>query len=166
MIKKNSPVLLLRYNTYQDFDFVKTHSEILKAVGSVWLLKLGKQIPESSLNTFLENDGNIILKAPKKKGGYYHYAHMIGYHVGKPSEDMIYPDYYRKMVRDSYEYTLCGSWIKIDYLELLDFDVLGHFYLIKNGKPMVDIINSTRTATLYVESDEDITIGAQREWGN
>ena len=49
IIKKKSPILILRINNFHSFNFIEEHSKVLKSVGDVWLLKTGKLIPEKAL---------------------------------------------------------------------------------------------------------------------
>lgn len=156
MIEKKTPVLVLRYNSYRNCDFIEEHKNIITNSGSVWMVKLGKKIPESSLNTFQEAGGNLLLKSPKKAGDRFYYAHMSGFSNGKPKADYIYPEYYAKIIEESCEYTLDGTWIRIDELFEVKDEYIDHFHLIKNGSSLRAIINATRTSTLYVESDCDL----------
>ena len=154
MIEAKKPVLVVRYNCFRDFDFIDEHSRILQEAGHVWMLKVGKKIPLLSLRNFEEAGGHILLKSPKKLGNRYYYAHMVQYRHGSPGEDMCYPSYYHAMTEESYDYTLDGTWLQFDKLFEINDESIDHFHLIKNGAALRDIINATRTSTLYVESDK------------
>lgn len=158
MIEANKPVLVIRYNCFKDFDFILEHCKLLQEGGHVWMLKVGKKIPITSLENFEEAGGQLILKSPKRLGNRYYYAHMTKYKHGSPSADMKFPSYYHAMTEESYDYTLDGTWLQIDDLfEISDKDV-DYFHLIKNGAALRDIINATRTSTLYVESYKAIEL--------
>lgn len=145
----------MRFNSYKDNDFIGTHSNIINSIGAVWMVKLGKKIPEKSLEMFIAAGGHLILKAPKSDGGRYYYAHMKEYHIGEPKSNFTYPEYYQVMIDEMCDFSLDGTWICIDSIKSFDAKLIDHLYL-RNGKTLADVVNKTRTATFYVSSDRDL----------
>ena len=158
IIKKKSPILILRINNFHSFNFIEEHSKVLKSVGDVWLLKTGKLIPEKALNTILDAGGILILRAPKKQGGQWYLSYFDKYKIGLPSSGMHYPTYYQLLC--SFEASPCpyGTWFHIRDFKEIGEDIVSHLTLRANGHAVLDVINRTRTAYLYAESDIDTNI--------
>lgn len=161
MIRKNESVLVIRYNEYRQYSFFKEHCQILDDVNYVWIHKMGREIPESSLKKFCENGGHILFKSPKKNGEHYYYAHFVECKNGKLNDKKAYPNYYQEMIEDIgglYECTLDGTWFKVDYLHEMNNNDVEKIVLEKNGKHISEVIKSTRTTTLHAASVDDIFV--------
>ena len=149
----NRKILLLRYSNYRRYDFISCHNELAKKNGSVWMLKAGKQIPETSVNSVIADGGLVVLKAPKSCGGNFYATRILDFFNGSPKDGMVYPDYYRQMEKDEQMWflaSLTGSWFKIAELEELSGEDASRLHLVSNGKSAIDVLNSTRTAVMYV----------------
>ena len=51
----NKKVIVLRINCYRDYDFIAEHNKIVDKQGGVWLLKIGRKIPERRLEDLYRN---------------------------------------------------------------------------------------------------------------
>lgn len=161
VLKKNTAILLFRYNNYKNYDLIKEHKEKLSKAGSVWVLKTGKYMPETKVKMIMESGGLMLLRAPKKSGGGYTYAHIKSVYAGTPKKDMNYPEYYNEMLMDDSLWivdSLDGTWFEIDMLADVPSNASEHIHLLSNGKLVEDVIKTTRSAMMYVTSDSDIEI--------
>ena len=146
-------MMVIRFFSVRKVDFISEHKVLIEKNGSVWMLKSGKKIPDSSLKNVLESGGVILLKAPKIEGGRFYKAHFVDFFLGVPKPEMIFPDYYSSL-ENEYDYEksiLDGTWFKVDsILEMQDSDV-DELVLWSNGKKLKDVINQTRTSVMYVK---------------
>lgn len=161
-IEASKKMLVIRYNNYNNFNFIKEHTKLIDEKGYVWVYKVGKMIPNSSLESVLDESGKIIFKAPKKDGGNYYLASFQGYSNGIPPIDRNYPEYYSEMLNMELISNLKGTWLKISKIVLLQKEEVEMLYLCKNDKSLVEIVNSTRTSILYVYSSRNAEIGGNR----
>ena len=165
-IGRNQKLLLLRYNEYRKYDFMKEHGEILKKNGCVWLLKVGKPLPEKSMDSIMESGGWIVFRGPKARGGKLYIAHCREYFNGLPNEKMKYPQYYEEMIDDEDTWfvdDLHGTWLCIDYLAEKTSEISKHLFLLSNQKSAIDVLNVTRSSVMYVFSDVDVQVGFGKE---
>lgn len=160
VIKRETPILLIRYNRYKKYDFVKEHSRCLTSKHNAWMLKAGKRMPEKK-STEIMRGGWVILRSPKRDGGVYCLAHVVSMFYGEPNPSMHFPDYYYEMLSDNSLWmfgSLAGTWFEIDSFHFVKETFKDHLQLLSNKKYVEDVIRSTRSATLYVELDEDMII--------
>ena len=160
VLTQGNTCLLIRYNTYHDYDFILEHQKIIQQVGYVWMLKLGKKIPEKSVRRVINSGGTVLLRAPKKEGGGLYAAQILD--VQYSIEEKAYPTYYNEILSNSMSELLYNmhasekTWLKIVNLNPIDDIYKTHFRLQKNGKPLLDVLDSTRTAVMYVYPDIDM----------
>ena len=165
-IAKNQKMLLLRYNEYRKYDFIKEHSAILRQNGYVWLLKVGKSLPDKSVDSIMKCGGWIVFRGPKARGGRLYIAHCREYFNGLPDGNMKYPRYYEEMIEDEDTWfvdDLYGTWFCIDYLEERTLDISSHLFLLSNQKSVIDVLNATRSSVMYVFCDIDIRVDFEKE---
>lgn len=124
-------------------------------------MKGGKSLPERRIQKIMDNGGVLILKEPKSNGGKYYITSILEMKNGIVNNEMVYPSYYDEMVND-YDCiaidSLDGTWIKINYLNVIDDLALNHIRLVSNKMPLDEVMASTRSTLLYVESDMDIEL--------
>ena len=159
MIEAKKKCLLLRFGNYREYDFINEHKEVIRKYGYVWMLKVGKCIPQSRLDEVFDENRALLLKAPKSIGGKYYHAEVDDYYRGEPRMDMPYPPYYSKMLSDEVWWnvdSLYGTWLRITAISELGKENIEHLYLFSNKKPVESVLSSTRTSTLYVYSDLSI----------
>ena len=157
-IKANEKMLLLRYSNYKKFNFIEEHQKTLAAEGTVWMLKIGKKIPETKLKDIYEHGGVLILRSPKASGSKYYAAQIKKCFNGEPDFEMLYPEYYETMLDDDDMWTmdsLEGTWFQVTAVKELSEDAAFHFFLISNGKPVEEVLSSTRSSMIYIKSDKD-----------
>ena len=160
-IEKGRKLLLIRFSNYRQFNFIQEHKSIIETNGSVWILKAGKQIPQTKLEELFSEPAPLIMKAPKETGGQYYVALVKGAFNGLPRTDMKYPEYYSRMIDDENMWlldSLMGSWFCAEQIAELSSDTVKHLYLLSNNKPVTDVLGRTRTATLYISTETAIEI--------
>ena len=157
-IKANQKMLLLRYSNYKKYNFIDEHRKILAEEGTVWMLKIGKNIPEYKLKEIYAEGGLLILRSPKADGSKYYAIEVTSCFNGEPDFEMIFPEYYETMLDDEDMWTmdsLQGTWFKVTSIKELPEEVSSHFSLLSNGKMIEDVLNSTRSSMIYIKSDID-----------
>ena len=160
-IEASKKMLVVRYNTYNNYDFIQEHTKLIDKNGYVWIYKVGKEIPNSSLKEVFNESKKIIFKAPKKDGGSYYLASLQEYNNGMPPTDGNYPSYYLEMKDIELLSGLNGTWFKITQIVLLSPKDIELLYLCRNNKSLDEIVNSTRTSILYVYSAKDKEVGGE-----
>lgn len=160
LIEKEKKMLLFRFNNYKKTSFILEHKNVLNENGYVWMLKIGKKSSAEKLHEILKAGGWIILRAPKADGSKSFIARFSEMRDSIPSDE-VFPDYYDTLLygEDSFEYDLSSEqWFKLTYLEEIDSSVASHLLLEKNRKKVDDVIGTTRTAVMFITSEEDINL--------
>ena len=148
-------MMVIRYTPFKKFDFIEEHAKLIAQQQSVWMLKIGRKIPETAITKIIDEGGNVVLKAPKSAGGDFYLAHCCASHQGRRLKNMVFPEYYLFIDGDFDRDPLDGTWLKIDRLESLSEHYSDRLYLCSNGKKLNDIISTTRTSVLYVYYSEN-----------
>lgn len=156
-LKHNRCILVLRIKDFFSYDFIEEHTKILKKNGKVWMLKIGKKIPEKSLEHVLSEGGYLILREQKQKGGNYFLCHMIKFKNTEISESSLFPVYYSEIKKYEYEISLDGTWICVDSIEPLNLEVVSQLKLVKNQKLLTHVIDSTRTSMMYATLPDSLS---------
>lgn len=164
-IKAKEKLLVLRFSTYKDFDFIEEHRQIINNNGAVWMLKLGKPVPDRTLREILLGSAGLILKAPKSIGGKYYYCQMLDAQNMKPNNEMKFPEYYKKLLEDMFWLSMDGTWIKVNNFIELEKEVIPSFKLMSNDRPLDDVLSQTRTTMLYAYSERTIEINGEFDGG-
>lgn len=160
-VEANNKMMVLRVNQYKDYDIIKEHNKIVALDGCVWILKMGKPIPEKAIQSVIDESGVLILKMPKAQGGKFYYTELIECHNGEPEKRYTYPTYYKEMTETpnyDHDYSLCGSWMKITKIRELSEDKANNLVLVNTGNSLVDVVNTTRTSFMYVRCEENIEL--------
>ena len=160
-MKANKKMMVLRVNQYKSYDIIKEHNKISAENGYVWILKMGKPIPEKAIKDVIDESGILILKMPKSKGGDFYYARLIESRNGNPGTDYAYPSYYNEMVETpnfDHDYSLSGTWLRISEIKELPLEAVNKMVLVNTGNSLIDVVNSTRTSFMYVRCEEDIIL--------
>lgn len=161
VIEAHKAAFLIRYNNYKKTDFIEEHNKVVDENGYVWMLKAGRKLVESKLSKVFNDTAMLILKAPKSAGGNYYYTQIFDYRFGKLEADMKSPEYYNKLVDDEKIWqidSLEGTWLKISRIQRLSNEIAKEFKLISNNKYIDDVIGSTMSATLYIQSDKTLEL--------
>lgn len=153
-IKKDTPMMVFRFSDFRVYDFISLHEEVLNVNGFVWMLKAGRWHNADKIRTLIEFGGWMILKAPKGKGGKYYLTHFTEAETEAPN-DKYYPSYYKEFLNENGE---DGIWIKIDKITEMRMDDVQKFVVTKSGRNMIEVINSTMTAAMFIHNVEDIVI--------
>lgn len=156
IIHANEKLLVLRFSTYKKYDFIEEHRKIIDATGSVWILKIGRKVPNKTLAEIQSKSAGLILKAPKVAGGKYYYCKMINSLNSKPTDEMEFPSYYRQLMKDMYWFSMDGTWIKVaEFVELTNEEV-AELKLLSNNRSLDEVFTETRTTMLYAYTSKDI----------
>lgn len=161
IITQKKKMLLLRFSNYKHFDFVSEHKKVLSENGYVWMLKIGKRIPDKRLTEVFNEPSALILKAPKDAGGKYYVAVVERTVNSSPTDGMVYPAYYNELIDDENMWiadSLDGTWFCIVSMEQLPDEMVSHLRLSSNDKAVEDVLSKTRSATVYVYSEDDIEL--------
>ena len=157
IIKKNTEMLLFRFNNYKSNNFIAEHNAVLEREGFVWMLKIGKRSSIEKLDIIIEQGGWLILRSPKADGSKSFLAHFSEYAENEPKEK-CFPLYYREILNSiSDEDTLYSSepsyqWFKLDYLTPLDKHSAAEIVVSKSEKKVDSVVNTTRTAVMFVKN--------------
>lgn len=159
-IKKNTNMLLFRFGNYKKNDFIESHMKVIDKDGYVWLLKLGKRTSIDRLNEILNAGGWIVLRSPKADGSKSYIARFSEFSEEEPS-DMIYPSYYNDILGDDsddgyYEGSRVCQWFRVDMIKPIEETSV--FIMSKTGKAVDEVIETTRTAVMFVKNISDISI--------
>jgi hypothetical protein len=155
IIPKDTDILVLRVNNFQNFNFIEEHSKVLCYNNSVWMLKVGRPLAHKSIEMVKDKGGILIIKEPKKTGGTYYACHIEEIHNGMNSNKYVYPNYYA--ILESEGFILSGTWLNITGMLPIPETLLRNFELSNGRKKMADIVNSTQSPILYVQSLKSLT---------
>lgn len=156
IIKSGSQLLVLRYKGYKNHSFIMEHNALISESGGVWMFKIGKPIPEASIEKTVAANGVLLLRSPKSEGGQLYICKCNKIYTGRAKSDFCYPRYYSEMWDDYYWLSEEGTWFYITSIELLEQKHIDCLRLVKNGKSLLQVLNETRTVYLYVTNSEDI----------
>ena len=155
-ILPKTKMMLFRFSNYKNYDFIEEHRKVMTSKGCVWMLKVGRKTQKNKLEEILQAGGYILLRAPIKNEGKCYIAKFTEISETLPSDKSMYPSYYGELLRD-YEFDSVNTQLfKIETLEEISADNLQNVYLISNGKNVVEVINQTRTAFMFVENRQII----------
>lgn len=156
VIRKADKILVLRFKNYKRFDFISEHEKVAEKEGRVWLFKLGANVPAQKLQEILADSRGLILKSPKASGGKYYYCKMIDAVNTSPNSEMVYPEYYKFLMKDMFWLSLNGTWICVNSFHEIKPAFASKLRLISNDRPLDEVIAQTRTTMLYVYASEDL----------
>lgn len=160
-ISMETKMLVMRYADFHEYDFIAEHKNIIVSNGNVWLLKIGKIIPQTKIDELYQEGGVLLLKGPKASGGKYYALQVVDIHTGTPNKNMVYPKYYEKIVLDENMWaveSLFGNWFKVSNIIEVPSDMIGHIFLASNRKNVEDVLSSTRSSMVYVVSDKELML--------
>lgn len=149
-IDTDKVMLVLRVNNYKNYNFVNEHRKLMEEYNTIWMFKVGRPLAQKSIDILMKNGGYVILKEPKASGNRYYICISDEIRQGKPNEKMIYPDYYKELYADGI--SMEGTWLRISEINEISKEALPYFELSKSHKKMTDVVNSTRSPILYVET--------------
>jgi len=155
-LKKDSRILVLRVNNFASYTFVDEHKKAINKHKAVWMLKVGRELAEQSIEKVMEESKKLIIKEPKHSGNHYYLCNICEIRTGEADSSMTMPKYYQELKESGVSMT--GTWIKIDSMKQIPEKDLIHFELVKSGKKMTEVINCTRSPVLFVQSKVDLSI--------
>lgn len=138
----NKDAVVLRVNYYKGYDFVEEHNRVL-INGKVWVLKLGKVIPEWRLKKLMEESVWIFFRTDKKHGSRFYISKFVDYHVGKPKDKMNYPDYYDEMI-EALSYTMdvsdSGTWLQVEKLSEMSSEQVSSLVMNNSNEKVRELL--------------------------
>lgn len=158
LIKKNTPMLLFRFNNYLDYSFVEEHKRILENEEYVWMMKTGRLCKQSRLDNVTENGAYIILKAPKKDGNKYYigrYLEVVNY---LPDDEQCMPAYYKHMKENVDLIGLEIQNFKLCTIEKVKNKDIEKLVLSINSRKVSEVISETRTAVMFIYNTETLLV--------
>jgi hypothetical protein len=120
------------------------------------MLKAGKRSDAKKLNSILESGGYIILKSPISDGNKY-FIGKFDQILGNEPIDRMYPEYYKDFLNDNYDYS-GGQWFRLTMLKELDNKYIASLIMQKDGKRILDVLNTTRTAVMFISTEIEIRL--------
>lgn len=161
-INENTKMLLFRFNNFGNNSFIAAHTDVLQKNGYVWMLKLGKRSSMDKLNDIKENGGWLVLRSPKADGG-KSYITQFSKMLEEEPEDMVYPSYYAEILNESdeqsyYNPNIAYQWFKIELIAELTESNVETLVISKTGKSVNAVIETTRTAVMFIQNSKQISI--------
>lgn len=157
IINEKTAVLLFRFKSAPESDYITEHRKVMNQYGHVWMLKAGKVTSEDKIHSVMKNGGWLLLKSKKEDGGKYYLAKFDSYCRGISDKTKhIVPSYknmYSLRANDKIQ-AFRVVWIS----EELSYDVIQHFRLNLDGRSVPDFIDNTSTAVMFVYNDKEIQI--------
>lgn len=161
IINKDTEMLLFRFSNYKRHSFINEHLSLLNNTGYVWMMKLGKRSSIEKINDIKENGGWLVLRSPKADGSKSYLAKFTDVIEVTP-KDGVYPEYYHELFNGIDEGNLyyvndpSFQWFRIELIEPLDNITAGSLVVSKTGKKVDDVINTTRTAVMFIKNEVSI----------
>ena len=163
IIKKDTEMLLFRFSNYKSHSFIEEHVSVLRKAGYVWMLKLGKRSSIEKIEDIKEKGGWLVLRSPKAERSRSFLARFTKVVEGE-SADNTYPEYYDAFLDGAEEETLYYSsepayqWFKIESITPIDSKVAASLVVAKTGKKVDEVINTTRTAVMFIKNELPIEV--------
>ncbi len=158
MIEKETLMLLFRYSNYKKFKFIEEHRKIIQNYGYTWMMKVGKKTSSSKIEKIIDNGGYMVLKSPIAEGNLFYIAKIEEFSENLPDDTKHMPEYYSKLVDDDDFWGLPTQFFKLVELIPLDEEYAATLRLEKNKNNILDVINTTRTAVMFIENEKAIDI--------
>lgn len=161
IVESKTPMLLFRFKSYKNHDFIKSHNTVLQNIGSVWMMKAGKQSSIDKIDKVRKSGGWMILRSPKGEGSKSYLAQFSEFSEKFPS-DKTFPSYYQEIIEeendDIFSYYTEYQWFRLTRIHPLTEEQVSDIVLSNSQQPINGIIGTTRTAVMFVENAIPITI--------
>ena len=157
IIEADKRLLLFRFSNYRRTDFLKEHSEIIDKFGYTWMLKAGKRSSNQKISGVMADGGILILRSPTGDGGKFYAAACSEFTEQSPDDGEPFPAYYTDYIRDLYDIP-SFQWFKVKKLYAIADDQLDKIVLHLTREKIVDVLKTTRTAVMFVDSTDTIEL--------
>jgi hypothetical protein len=135
----------------QQFNIVDAHNEVVTRVGCVAFAKFGKPGTNAriaQLRRQIENGNSTLLILIMKRGANFigFQSQMSAVHLGRPTSQIaaVRPSYYEKIYENpELWFVVNRPFAKAD---------LKSIRLASNGRPLLDVLRDSRTASMLVEN--------------
>lgn len=156
-IEANKNLLLFRYSNYRRTDFIGEHLQVIHKYGYTWLVKAGKRTSVEKIKKMMSDGGFVILKSPTKDGNKYYAAVCTEFLEDTPKEGEPFPLYYNDFLNDLYDVTTY-QWFKVVDIYRIKEDQVDGMVLHQSNRKIVDVLGTTRTAVMFLNSTKDIQL--------
>ena len=156
-------MLLFRYSNYGNNSFIQEHRSVIDKNGYVWMLKLGKRSSIEKITTIKNAGGWMVLRAPKSEGGISYIASFSEFSETFPDK-LSCPEYYDEIIQglndDETLYITNPTlqWFKLNCIVRLDEQMSKNLVVSKTGKAVDEVIETTRTAVMYIKNVKKMTL--------
>ena len=157
-VQKDDLLIVLRCSSFQKHSFIDEHNEIIKAKGSTWILKFGKEITNQALKKLMSHGAHVLFRLSKREGGEIYYSKIQECWNGRAKEGMEFPPYYYKAAECFEMDTIQGTWLKVSNIERVPQEYFPLFKLASNNRDLVAVLNETRTSVINVYCAGNIDI--------
>ena len=158
MISKETNMLLFRYSNYRKFRFIDEHMKIVQKSKYVWMMKMGKKTSIEKIKNIIKNGGYIVFKTPVADGSRFYIGKFVDFSEELPNDEKHMPKYYSEIVEDINFWDAPTQFFKLVDIVPLDEEYAASLRLEKNKKKVLDVINETRTAVMFIENEKEINI--------
>ena len=162
-IAAGTEIILFRYSNYGNYSFIQEHRSVIERIGYVWMLKIGKKSSVEKITTIKESGGWMVLRSPKSEGGISYIASFSEFSETFPDE-LRCPEYYEEIIHgvnddEAINFTKpTFQWFKLNSILRLDENMSKNFVVSKTGKSVDEVIDTTRTAVMYIKNVKKMTI--------
>ena len=154
MINTETKMLLFRYSNYQKYRFIDEHTKIIHKAKYVWMMKMGKKTSVEKIKDIIKNGGYIVFKAPVADGNLFYIGKFVDFSEELPNDEKHMPKYYSEINF----WDAPTQFFKLVDIVPLDEEYVASLRLEKNKKKVLDVINETRTAVMFIENEKDINV--------
>ena len=160
-IKKDTPCVFLRIpNFNRKTDIIEEHKKVLKDNNKVFLMKMGRGIKESFLESIYEEKGFVILKNASRYGNKFYLCNIEKINE---NEKYVFPDYYNDIfdgMRISLEKAKKDSlWLKVVSMIEVDDYVIDNFKTLTNKKSIYECaMKLFQVSIMYGTAEKEIEI--------
>ena len=158
MITKETKMLLFRYSNYKKLKFIKEHESIITNDKYAWMMKIGKRTSISKIEAIMQSGGYMVLKSPVAEGNLFYLARFVDFSEELPEDEAHMPKYYSEIIEDDAFWDAPTQFFKIVDLIPLKQEYVESLVLDKNKRKVVEVVNETRTAVMFIENTIDFDV--------
>lgn len=158
MINKETTMLLFRYSNYRKYSFIDEHMKIIHNLKYVWMMKMGKKTSIEKIKSIIKSGGYIVFKAPVADGSHFYIGKFVDFREELPNDEKHMPKYYSEIVEDINFWDAPTQFFKLVDIVPLNEEYAAALRLEKNKKKVLDVINETRTAVMFIENEKEMDI--------
>lgn len=163
MIAKGTKMLLFRFSNYKKLKFIEEHDCIIHKYQYAWMMKMGKRTSLSKIEEILRNGGYMVLKSPVADGNLFYLARFVEFKEEMPEDTEHMPQYYSEIIEDDNFWDAPMQFFKIVDMVPLEHSYVAQLVLEKNKKRVIEVVNETRTAVMYIQNTTEFDVELRKE---